>query len=174
MTVEELNVKISADAENFKTEVAAANVELQTFKNRAVAAAAEITKAFDGLVTVTAAATPENDNNGGSVLPQIPDTIPVGPFLQDPGELTGSGSPQTAVTPDAAFDFRTGLPQRTADVLALESSDTLIGAFGGTDNGAQTVNLTTSVTLDGDKVGESVDRFLIRRNRITNGLGGMS
>ena len=174
MTVEELNVKISADAESFKNEVAAANKELQSFKNRAVAAAAEITKAFDGLVMVTAAVTPEEERPVGNALPQIPDSIPVGPFRTDLGDIPENTAAQSVVTPDTAFNFRTGVPQRTADVLTLESSDTLIGAVSGVDNGTQAVNLTTSVMLDGDKVGESVDRFLIRRNKITNGMWGMN
>ena len=175
MTVDELNVKISADASSFKSEVAAANSELQTFRNRAVAAAAEINVAFDDIMKIIGTVSSDDGETVSADVPEIPEKIPFGPFMP---ELSAEGEKKDAAptfyTPENAYDFRTGIPQRTADVPELERQSTLIGAVNGAEDDAQPVNITTSIILDGDKVGESVDRFLIRRNKITNGLESMT
>ena len=57
-----------------------------------------------------------------------------------------------------------------AGVLDLRENETVIGAVndrGYADNIPVTLN--TTVELDGDKIGESVGNYFIRRNRITNG-----
>ena len=52
MTVEELNIKISADAGEFSRGLAEAETSLEKFRSDAVKAGEEVTKAFDGLVNV--------------------------------------------------------------------------------------------------------------------------
>ena len=61
----------------------------------------------------------------------------------------------------------------TAEVMQLEKSETVIGAANsGSDGDTRPVNITTTVELDGDRIGEAVNRFNMRRNRITNGIYG--
>ncbi len=175
MIVDELRVKISADAESFKKEVTDANSALQTFRNRAVAAAAEINVAFDEIMEIIGTVSSADGEVSSLTFPEFGGEIPVGPFLPVlPEAPSESGSQPELYLPDTDYGSRTGFPQRTAEVPELGRNDTLIGAVSGTEDDAQPVNITTSIMLDGDKVGESVDRFLIRRNKITNGLESMT
>ncbi|MBO6303162.1 MAG: hypothetical protein J6N15_12075 [Ruminiclostridium sp.] len=153
MTVEELNIKISADAESFKKELAAAKNAIDAFRNDAVSAGNAVTAAFDGLITadVTAAEV------SGS-------TVNTEGYTET---LTPRGIP-SSVPASAVSGRRVG---GIAAVPELGINETVIGAVsGGGESSPQPVNITTTVELDGDKVGQSVERYNLRRNRMTNGM----
>ncbi len=155
MTVEELNVKISADAENFKNEIAAANQAMTIFRTNCINAGKDAVSAFDGLITTDITAV-QTDNAAASHVTAnadlkpagIPTSVPTKAYTRTTSQLTAS---------------------RAAVVPELDSSETVVGAAGGSGY-LQPVNITTTVELDGDKVGEAVNRFNLRRNTITNGL----
>lgn len=155
MTVEELNIRISADAESFKKELAAARDAIEAFRSDAVSAGNAVTDAFGGLITtdVTAAETAGSSgtvNTEGYAEPLTPRGIP-------------SNVPASAVSSRRGGGI--------ADVPELGINETVIGAVSGSGDGAsQPVNITTTVELDGDKVGQSVERYNLRINRMTNGM----
>ena len=68
MTVEELNIKISADAESFKRGLAGAEASLEKFRNDAVKAGEEVTKAFGSLVNVGVSSVYNGENAQGNAV----------------------------------------------------------------------------------------------------------
>lgn len=169
MTVEELNIKITADAENFKNAISDANSAMEGFRSRASEAGREVTDAFSGLLEVGL--------TGNNRAP-VPETV-------TPVEISGrAGAAQSFAEavqdygqPSAAgfaayFSGTRNVSSGTVSVPELDSRETVIGAVGGTAAEVQPVNITTTVELDGDKVGESVNSYFLRRNKITNGIGG--
>ena len=169
MTVEELNVRISADATNFKIELAAANNAMKLFREDAVNAGNEITAAFKGLIDTAFEA--------ASKVSEVPSVGSVS-FRYDPDKPAGSRDTSwqngaiTTLSPSLinSSPAEPGIYSRTANVLDLDKSETVIGAVSAPEQPSQPVNITTTVELDGDKVGQSVNRFNMRRNKITNGL----
>ena len=148
MTVEELNIKISADADDFKRELAAAKAAIEDFRSDAVAAGKAVTDAFSGLVDLqlgsgaagaalqnTAAVTPadtsavQSSNRG---VPAVPVGIP-------------SDVPAKNISYNAGNNY-----SRTANVLELDRSETVVGAASAAADSSQPVNITTTVELDGD------------------------
>lgn len=169
MTVEELNIKISADAENFKVAVAETNKTIENLKVRAVSAGKEITAAFDGLfVTDITAQSSEPENN----------SRPFGIFGDPGGRIARSsgaadifqgGDQITAAQIFAGYNAGSTY-SGTVNVPALDRNETVIGTLGsGAENDSTPIEITTTVELDGDKIGESVERYFSGRNRITNG-----
>ncbi len=155
MTVEELNIKISADAENFKKELAAAKEAVNAFRNDAVSAGNAVTAAFDGLIST-------NVSSAETVTPSAVSTD----GCSEPVRALGipSNVPASAVNAGHRTNGTVAVPE-------LDISETVIGAVSGSaDSSSQPVNITTTVELDGDKVGASVERFNLRRNRMTNGM----
>ena len=166
MTIEELNVKISADAENFKKAIADANAAIDAFRNKAEAAGNELTGAFAGLINTdvgteygTAQATAEQ------IIPETAETAATRTAPRTP-----SGIPSYVPKENISQYYDISSYSRTADVLDLDTNETVIGAVSDSGNGEQPVNITTTVELDGDKIGESVNVYNMRRNKITNGL----
>lgn len=169
MTVEELNIKITADAGSFKNEIAAANQAMTIFKNNAVNAGKSVTDAFSGLVTTEVLASQETVQSSSA---EVPDTVGKSTGTSRSSAAVPSGIP-SSVPSSAISSFAAERSySRAASVPELESSETLIGAVAGAGSDQQPVNITTTVELDGDKVGESVNTFNMRRNKITNGLYG--
>lgn len=158
MTIEELNVRITADAADFKKKMAEAKAAVDAFKSGAREAGDEVTKAFGGLISSEVSVT-------GSTV------------LTDSGPVKISAVPSEPVSipsdvPSAAYAYpHSASGMRTADVLTLDSSETVIGAVSAPANEPQPVSITTTVELDGDKVGESVERFNMRQGKIGNGTG---
>ena len=170
MTVQELKVKISADSENFKNGISTARSAITLFKKEAVKAGKEVTEAFDGLIStdltpsepgyddesdgaaaVTSAAA---RNSGSSYTDTVRDAF---------GQGLASGMANTISNIGNSFSG-------VANVLDLDRNETVIGAVGGGASDNQPVNITTTVELDGDKIGESVNSFNMRRSRVTNGM----
>ena len=186
MTVEELNIKISADADSFKNAVAEANSAMQKFREDAIAAGNDVTKAFNDMLAVqleisvndspannAAAVTAADSNNGSNAneplfsrLARAANTIKAANDADDVQKPSISGFM-------SFMNAKNNTSQGTVNVLSLNENETLIGAVSGNDNNnASPVNITTTVELDGEKVGQSVDRFFLRRNKMTNGKGG--
>ena len=157
MTIEELNVKITADATKFRREMALAKETVDAFRNGAKEAGDQVTQAFGGLISTEVSST-------GSTI--IAEGAPV-KFSTAPPEPIGipSGVPVRAIA-----GLRGDSGMRTADVLSLENSETVIGAVSAASQDSQPVSITTTVELDGDKVGESVERFNLRQGKIGNGM----
>ena len=182
MTVEELNIKITADASGFKNEMKAASQQLEKLKADAVNAGKAVTDAFSGLfdtqVSAAAGSAVQRGGNASAVTEAVrqglqnkvtADTGRIGAVLASSGSFPNGGG---AVMPDfiSYYTAQTG-NAGTANVLRLDKNETLIGAVSGSDaQGAQPINITTTVELDSDKVGESVNSFFMRRSRITNGI----
>ena len=165
MTIEELNIKISADAENFKAGLAGAKAELAAFRDEASAAGKAVTEAFGGLLE-----TEITSEAGESAAVNVTDaesrySFSGGRNIYRPGGMPGN------VPAEAIYYFDNGVAYSgTASVLDLDASETVVGAVGAAQEAQQPVNITTTVELDGDKVGESVNRFNLRRSKITNGM----
>lgn len=174
MTVEELNIKISADAENFRRGLAEAQNAVTEFRNNAVQAAGEVTRAFDGLINVGVASDFSGDKQETAAVQTAAAETAAAPSFSMPFSDWRSGG--TAGFTNGGISISpliSGFSSRTANVLRLENSETVIGAVGQQDSDdGRPVNITTTVELDGDKVGESVNRFNLRRNKITNGIYG--
>ncbi len=160
MTVEELNVKITADAENFKRAVSEANSAMESFRRRAVSAGEEVSAAFSGLLDVgmTGTLAPAADTRT-AVMNDYTGRIAA-------AQAFGEGAPEPSVYGFTEYLRNSGGVQRTASVQLPGIGD----AAGMNDVSPQPVNITTEVILDGDKVGEAVSRYNIRRSRITNGI----
>lgn len=142
MTVEQLNVIITAQTEDFQKKISAVNAALE----ETAALSRSASEGITGVSIETAA--------GG--------TAQVGSIAEE----NGSESGLTAV----------GVMGAAARVLNLRNNQTLIGAV--EDNTAaaevskqQPFQLHTTVELDGEKVGESVNSYNAARLRITNGRG---
>ncbi|MBQ3842140.1 MAG: hypothetical protein II820_05575 [Ruminiclostridium sp.] len=175
MTVEELNIKISADAGSFKQGLSDAEVSLEKFRQSAVKAGEEVTKAFGELISVGVTSAYNGESTGNSAVSTegaLQNTAPaVTATFSDwrSGGVVSVGNAGISVISPSY----TAASSRTADVMTLEKNETVIGAVGGNgDSDTRPVNITTTVELDGDKIGESVNRFNMRRNRITNGIYG--
>lgn len=173
MTVEELNIKISADAESFRQGLAEAQASVTQFRDTAVQAGEDVTKAFDRLITTGVTSEFTGDAKEPSAV-QTADTESgkTANTFSMPFSDWRSGGTSGVTNGIVSFgSLFSGSFSRTADVLQLDRNETVIGAVGSQDNNSGTpVNITTTVELDGDKVGESVNRFNMRRNRITNGI----
>lgn len=166
MTIEELNIKISADAENFKREIAAANSTIDAFRKNASAAGKEITDAFAGLIN-TDLRSGSGTNRAAAVIPAESGTTAAPAGYREP-----VGVPSYVPKENISGYFENNSYSRTANVLDLDTNETVIGAVGSANSEDQPINITTTVELDGDKIGESVNVYNMRRNKITNGLYG--
>lgn len=169
MTVEELNIKITADAENFKNAIYDANAAMEGFRTRAAEAGREVTDAFSGLLEVGLVGTKRTPE---------PETV-------TPAEISGRADRTASFMeslreyeqPSAAgfaayFAGTRNAVSGTVALPELDSREGGIGSSGGGNTEVQPVNITTTVELDGDKVGESVSSYFLRRSKITNGIGG--
>ena len=166
MTIEELNIKISADAENFKREIAAANSALDAFRKDAAKAGKEITDAFAGLID-TKLGTGTGNKSAAAVIPAEGTGTAGTARYREPNSV-----PSYVPKENISGYYENNSYSRTANVLDLDTSETVIGAVGNVQNDDQPINITTTVELDGDKIGESVNIYNMRRNKITNGLYG--
>lgn len=142
MTVEQLNVIITAQTEDFQKKISAVNAALEE-------TAALSRSASEGLADISV----EADAGG---------TVQVGSITEENEQMTGLTAG--------------GIMGAAARVLNLRNNQTLIGAV--EDNTAaaeesrqQPFQLHTTVELDGEKVGESVNSYNAARLRITNGRG---
>jgi len=167
MTVEELNIKITADAENFKKAIADANTAMDSFKARAAEAGGELTEAFSGLLELRI--------SGENKAPS-PDTVSPAQIAEGFGR-TGITSDRSSApeTPSAAgfaayFENTQSIRSGTAVLPELDGVSAAAVSSAGNVPEVQPVNITTTIELDGDKVGESVSRYFVRRNKITNGI----
>lgn len=151
MTVEELNIKITADAENFKRAVSEANSAMESFRRRAVSAGEEVSSAMSGLLGVGVTGT-ISEYSGQAA-----------PALTDYSGRIGAAQ---------AFSASVGtipLPSTDGFIDSLARGNAASGAAGGASE-VQPLNITTEIVIDGDKLGEAVSRYNVKRNRITNGI----
>lgn len=141
MTVEEIKIKISAEAGSLKSEIDSVNKALSDMKNLAQQAASAAAAAISAK---TALGITEGD-------------------FSDMGNNAAVNSP--------TGDLKTAPYRYTADVPSLGSKDTLIGAVNSGDKeSSQPIQINTTVELDGDSIGKAAASFNLRRNRITNGF----
>lgn len=149
MTVEQLNIKITADAQAFRDELKSVNEELTKMSALATAAATQSYLAYRGVFT---------GNPSDSATAPIAITASV-----DGGE----SSPKTAMGYYGDNTNIVGIPY-------LNENETVIGAVQKNstvgEEDLRPIQIHTTVELDGDKVGESVSSYNYRRNRVTNGL----
>ena len=146
MTVEQLNVIITAQTEDFQQKLAAVNRTLENTVALAQSAASDLVKvsveqSSQEVFTKSYAKQAELPYTGAEV-PQLSANIP---------SVSGAAS-----------------------VLTLRSGDTLIEAVGGgkAESGgkeASPIEIHTTVELDGEKIGEAVGLYNYSRGRITNG-----
>ena len=171
MTVEELNVKISADASAFRKELGEAETAISSLLEQARQAGKEITDSFSGLIKTQVTA-PEGSQDTAR-------TASVGSFSVG-SAFSGAGTAggYTPVSPPVQYGpFPEGSGGVYPGVISVKelterfsAQQSLLSAAGSSQNGsAQPVNITTTVELDGDKIGESVNRYFMRRNTVTNG-----
>lgn len=147
MTVEQLNVIITAQTEDFQQKLAAVNRTLENTVALAQSAASDLVKvsveqSSQEVFTKSYATQAELPYTGAEV-PQLSANIP---------SVSGAA----------------------ASVLTLRSGDTLIEAVGGgkAESGgkeASPIEIHTTVELDGEKIGEAVGLYNYSRGRITNG-----
>lgn len=166
MTVEELNIKITADAENFKKAIADANAAMESFKERASEAGGEVTEAFSGMLELRLSGENREPSPETVTPAQIADKI--GRTAAPAVSVINSG----AVSPEgfaAYFENTNSISSGTA-VIPEPESGAVTSVPAGSTAEVQPVNITTTIELDGDKVGESVSRYFVRRNKITNGI----
>ncbi len=169
MTVEELNIKISADSGDFTKGMSAAIKSLAQFRTVAMSAGNEAKSALSGLIDVNTDVSGDRTESVSAAvtMPQYTNTL-----RRSAGAKTSSGAKaENGVRAVADVQNFTNAFSRSANVLSLENGDTVIGAVGASmQDSGRPIEIITSVELDGDKVGESVNRYFMSRNRITNGL----
>ncbi|MBP5605515.1 MAG: hypothetical protein J6X60_08230, partial [Ruminiclostridium sp.] len=152
--------------EKFRAEMASANAAVDAFRQKMAAAGNEVTAALSGLIDTQV--TVSSPDSAAVISTPAAGAEPVNSGVPD----WRSGGIPGAVTPALAGMFAAQPDMRAAGIPELDRSETVIGAVGGGGEAGTPVNITTTVELDGDKVGESVNRFNMRRNRITNGMYG--
>lgn len=141
MTVEEIKIKISAEAGSLKSEIDSVNKSLAEMKNLAQQAASAAAAAISAKTY----------------------------FGISEGDFSDTGS-NAAVNPISGA-FKTAPYRQTASVPDLSGKDTLIGAVSsGERESSQPIQINTTVELDGDSIGKAAASFNLRRNRITNGF----
>ncbi|MCR4780370.1 MAG: hypothetical protein K5876_04650 [Ruminiclostridium sp.] len=197
MTVEELNIKITADAENFKRAVSEANSAMESFRRRAVSAGEEVSSAFSGLLGVSLSGTlgEPSGSRKASAAADSPERAAASAAFAESTRVTPSTegfiewlaregtSARTAALPKPEErDSTAGTADQAVsegtsaravflpETVTNDNSSGTAGSSAGEETVVQPVNITTEIVLDGDKVGESVSRYFFRRNRITNGI----
>ncbi len=169
MTVDELSIKITADSDNFVNGMTNAIKVLGQLRTYARTAGNEVRSAFKGLIDVETEVSGGNTkNDSGSVtIPQFPSFIRRNAQKNTSSESAAKNAVQSVTE---VQNFKNA-NLRTANVLSLDPEDTVVGAVSGSlrDSG-RPIEITTSVELDGDRIGESVNRYFMSRDRITNGL----
>lgn len=149
MTVEELNIKITADSEDFRREITAVNEALEKTKQLSEEAQKAFSSFFSGVFTEAAPA--EGAAEGNSLIP-----------------AAAGGAVKAAETVYGYFGGASA-----AEVLNLSSKETVIGAVSRNEKetaAEQPIKINTTVELDGDRIGEAASLYMMRRGRITNGL----
>lgn len=154
MTVEELNIIITAQTEDFQKKIEAVNKALEktaSLAEKSVSSIAQI-----NINTGTNSPYTEEYRKSAAV-----NTI----SKEDFGENIGAAAPKTAAQ---------GVIGAAANVMSLRKGQTLIGAVSEGNASPQSlqrpIEIFTTVELDGEKVGESVAHYNNSRNRITNGF----
>lgn len=149
MTVEELNIKITADSEDFRREIESVNEALEKTKQLSAEAQKAFSSVFSGVFSEAA---PDAEVAGGnSVIP-----------------AAAGGAAKAAET---LLGYYGGAA--AAEVLNLNSRETVIGAVSRNEKetaAEQPIKINTTVELDGDRIGEAASLYMMRRGRITNGL----
>lgn len=141
MTVEEVKIRISAEAGNLKREIDSVNKALVEMKNLAQQAASAAASAIS-------AKTAFGISEGG---------------FSDMEESGGIAS--------SAGGLKTAPYRQTANVPDISGKDTLVGVIAsGEKENSQPIQINTTVELDGDSIGKAAASFNLRRNRITNGF----
>lgn len=149
MTVEELNIKITADSQDFRREIQSVNEALEKTKQLSAEAQKAVSSVFSGVYTETAAA--EETAAGTYAIP-----------------AAAGGAAKAAQT---AYEYFGGAA--AAEVLNLSSKETVIGAVSRDEKetaSEQPIKINTTIELDGDRIGEAASLYMMRRGRITNGL----
>ena len=149
MTVEELNIKITADSQDFHREIQSVNEALEKTKQLSAEAQRAVASAFSGVYTEAA---PAGESEAGTY------TIP------DAAGAAGKAA-------QTAYEYFGGAA--AAEVLNLSSKETVIGAVSRDEKetaAEQPIKINTTVELDGDRIGEAASLYMLRRGRITNGL----
>ena len=141
MTVEEVKIKISAEAGSLKAEIDSVNKALSEMKTLAQQAASAAASAISAK---TAFGISEGDFSD----------------MGDRAEIISS-----------AGSLKTAPYRQTAAVPEISGKDTLVGAIASGDKeNSQPIQINTTVELDGDSIGKAAASFNLRRNRITNGF----
>ncbi|MBQ7834989.1 MAG: hypothetical protein IJ385_04335 [Ruminiclostridium sp.] len=151
MTVEQLNVIITAQTDSFEQKINAVNKSLEQTLELAKASANSI-----------AGISVETGESTGFTR----DFARTAELSENYSESNSSNSPLSFNIP--------AVSGAAANVLALRHGETLIGAMadGNSDNASgiqRPIEIHTTVELDGEKVGESVGLYNSARRRVTNG-----
>lgn len=160
MTVERLNVIITAQTEDFQQKIEEVNKALEK-----TAALAESSANSIASINV------ENNNNNTPYAARYKNTVDVSGITK---EDFGRAADTFNAIEVAPTQSEGGIMGAAASVLSLRRGETLIGAVseGGnqTSSFSRPIEIFTTVELDGEKVGESVVHYNNSRSRITNGF----
>ena len=156
MTVEQLNVIITAQTSDFKQKISEVNSALSETIELAKTAA-------DTIVGISA------DNGQDGFTKDFGRTADVGEGI----ESYESGTDMTVIANESIYDRISGAQ---GNVVGLRSGETLIGTMSennaASDTGFQRpIEVHTTVELDGEKLGESVGVYNNSRKRVLNGWG---
>ncbi len=146
MTVEQLNVIITAQTSDFRQKINEVNAALSETVKLAKESA-------DGIASITVS---EPESEGFSKAAAV------------------SGVPDIPEEKESLTPFWNTMGAQ-ANVLSMRRGDTLIGAVADSDGdgskGSSPIEIHTTVELDGEKIGESVNAYNSSRKRVLNGWG---
>lgn len=175
MTTEQLNIIITAQTADFTEKLAAVNTTLRETVALAEQAAEAAAKVVDPTGESAEGAVSGSAADGIYQAPE-PSAGASGGFPQAP-----SGSARAAVQAAGERADMSALEKispvfAAANVLRLDRSQTLVGAVSesGNEQSGQNrpIEIRTTVELDGDRIGEAVSAYNVRRSRITDGFTG--
>lgn len=163
MTVEQLNIIITAQTEDFQKKINAVNKALEKtaeLAEKSVSSIAEI-----NITSGSSAPYKEEYRNSAEVNGISKNNFEANKLSPETNTAEVLTVPQSGA----------GVMGAAASVLNLRKGQTLIGAVteNNVSNGGglqRPIEIFTTVELDGDKVGESVAHYNTARSRITNGF----
>jgi len=163
MTVEKLNIIITAQTEDFQKKIDAVNKSLERTAELAEKSASAIAE-----ISITSA-------NNSPYKEEYRKSAEVNAIPRDDFSANRMKTETKTVEVLNISPGSPGVMGAAASVLNLRKNQTLIGAV--TENNVsesgglqRPIEIFTTVELDGDKVGESVAHYNTSRTRITNGF----
>lgn len=175
MTTEQLNIIITAQTADFTEKLEAVNTTLRETITHAEQAAEAAAKVVDPTGESAEGAVSGNAADGIYQAPE-PSAGTSGGFPQAPSGSTRAAVQAAGERADVSALEKISPVFAAANVLRLDRSQTLVGAVteSGNEQSGQNrpIEIRTTVELDGDRIGEAVSAYNVRRSRITDGFAG--